>query len=131
MSQTPPTVCIATLGGQPQVVTLALDALCRRGVHISEVIVVHLSEQQPCYRSALDLLQCEFVGDRYSDRPCRYRPMPVTSGAQVLDDLADDDAADAVFNTFHHLFQGLKQQGMIIHLCLTGGRRMLGMLAIS
>src|SRR5437773_11405225 len=105
MSQTPSTVCIATLGGQPQVITLALDALLARGAPIGEVIVVHLSSRQPRYRDALESLQHEFAGDRYAGRPCRYRPLPVSIGTKVVDDLKDEDATDAVFNTFHLLIQ--------------------------
>jgi hypothetical protein len=32
---------VATLGGQPQIVTFTLDLLLRRGIPIYEVIVVH------------------------------------------------------------------------------------------
>jgi CRISPR-associated protein Csx14 len=34
---------IATIGGQPQVVTFALDALLAQGEEIAEVYIVHLT----------------------------------------------------------------------------------------
>lgn len=131
MSQTPHHVCIATLGGQPQVITLALDLLFAQGICISEVIVVHLSTQNPRYQAALSRLAQEFAGERYAGHPCRYRPHAIQLGAQVIDDLATDMATDATLNTFHLLIQRLKQQGAVLHLCISGGRRLLGMLALS
>lgn len=124
-------VCIATLGGQPQVVTLALDALMGRGEPIGEVVVVHLSERNPRYRAALAALASEFAGDRYHGRPCRYRPLAVTQGHVPIEDLASEAATGAALNTFSRLIQQLKRQDRAIHLCLTGGRRLLGMLAMS
>src|ERR671939_35812 len=103
MNQVPSNVCIATLGGQPQVVTLALDALFAQGVCISEDIIVHLSTQNPRYQAALARLAQEFAGESYAGRPCRYRLQPVQLGPQVVDDLATEFATDAALNTFHTL----------------------------
>jgi CRISPR-associated protein Csx14 len=131
MSSTPTSVCIATLGGQPQVVTLALDALLARGELVGEVIVVHLSERNPRYRAALAALAGEFAGDRYRGQTCRYRPLAVTQGHVPVEDLASEAATGAALNTFSRLIQRLKRQDRAIHLCLSGGRRLLGMLAMS
>lgn len=124
-------ICVATLGGQPQVVTLALDALLARGVPIREVIVVHLSDQTPRYRAARARVMQEFAGERYGGHDCRYRPVPVRLGSADVDDLHDDQFADAAQETFLHLFQRLKKQRAVIHLCPSGGRRLLGMLALT
>lgn len=131
MSRAPSQVCVATLGGQPQVITLALDALFARGICISEVIVVHLSTQNPRYQAALACLAREFAGERYAGRPCRYRTLPILLGAEPIVDLASEAATDAALNAFHTLIRQLKQQGLILHLCVSGGRRLLGMLALS
>jgi CRISPR-associated protein Csx14 len=131
MSRLPTSVCIATLGGQPQVVTLALDVLLARGEAIGELIVVHLSEHNPRYRAALGLLAGEFAGDRYRGRHCRYRPLAVTLAGRPIDDLASETASGAALDTFIRLIQRLKRQDRAIHLCLSGGRRLLGMLAMS
>jgi CRISPR-associated protein Csx14 len=131
MSSTLTSVCIATLGGQPQVVTLALDALLARGEFVGEVIVVHLSERNPRYRAALAALAGEFAGDRYRGQICRYRPLAVTQGHVPIEDLTNEAATGAALNTFSRLIQRLKRQDRAIHLCLSGGRRLLGMLAMS
>jgi len=124
-------VCIATLGSQPQVVTLALDALLARQLPIRELIVVHLSPQNPRYRSALESLGHEFANDRYGERSCRYRLQPVIAGADIAVELQSEAETDAAINTFHALIQDLKRSGATIHLCISGGRRPLGMLALS
>lgn len=131
MSQVSHHICIATLGGQPQVVTLALDNLLKQGFPIGEVIVVHLSLQNPRYRAALNCLHQEFANDHYAGHPCRYRPVPIQLGTQAVADLDSEAAIDAVLNAFQRLIQQLKQQGKTVHLCLAGGRRLLGMLALS
>ena len=131
MNQTHGSVCVATLGGQPQVVTLALDRLLSRGSHIDEVIVVHLAPYNDRYRKALECLQYEFAGDCYAGNPCRYRPVSVRLRSQPIDDLNSEQAIDAARNTFHTLFGRLKQHDVTIHLCISGGRRLLGILALA
>ncbi|NOK58058.1 MAG: CRISPR-associated protein [Chloroflexi bacterium AL-W] len=131
MNQTHGSVCVATLGGQPQVVTLALDRLLARGEHIDEVIVVHLAPHNERYRKALKCLQYEFAGDRYVGKPCRYRPVSIRLRSQPINDLSSEQAIDAARNTFHTLFGQLKQHDVTIHLCVSGGRRLLGILALA
>jgi CRISPR-associated protein Csx14 len=124
-------ICVATLGGQPQVVTLALDQLLEQGYPIDEVFVIHLAPRNPRYRAALDQLAGEFAGGCYAGRPCRYQPRPVRLGAQLIDDLHGDTETDAAIAMFNRLIQELKREDATIHLCLSGGRRLLGMLALS
>ncbi|MFL5805254.1 MAG: CRISPR-associated ring nuclease [Roseiflexaceae bacterium] len=124
-------ICVATLGGQPQVVTLALDALLEHGYPIGEVFVIHLSTRNPHYRDGLERLAAEFAGGCYAGRPCRYQPRPVRLGAQLIDDLHGDEETDAAIAMFNRLIQELKREDATVHLCLSGGRRLLGMLALS
>ena len=123
------TVLIATLGGQPQVVTFALDALLAQGESMDEVVVVHLNSLR--YRKAFQRLAREFPGDRYAGRLCHFRGVPVRSQKRVLDDIRDDDDAAVVWRTMHDLVRTVKASGARIHLLLTGGRRMRGLLAVS
>src|SRR5713101_9464628 len=92
---------LATLGGQPQVVTFTLDLLLQRGFPISEVILVHPEASYPRLQHSLDCLNAEFVGDRYQ-----------VSG-----------------QTIHHLIRSLKRQHRCIHLSITGGRRLMSSIA--
>lgn len=41
------TILIATLGGQPQIVTFALDTLLQQGEPVTQVYLLHLTPPQP------------------------------------------------------------------------------------
>lgn len=123
-------VFVATLGGQPQIVTLALDQLLAQGVPINEVVVVHLALDNPRYQASLHRLAGEFVHDCYAGQTCRYRPLAVRLHTHIVADLDSELAFDATRETFARLFADLKRQEYVVHLCPTGGRRMLGHMAM-
>ncbi len=127
----PKTVMIATLGGQPQVVTFALDALLARGESVEEVYVLHLAADQPNVRQSLARLAQEFANDRYADRPCRFRRVALTAGASTLADIRSAADAEVTLQTVRDLLASLKVQGCRLHLCISGGRRMIGLLVMS
>lgn len=131
ISRSTPCVYIATLGGQPQIVTLALDALLEQGITITDIFIIHLSTTNPRYRAALEQVAQACDQGVYAGRPCRYRAIPVRQGGHIVNDLDSEHAASAVINTIHALIHQIKQQDATIHLCVTGGRRLLGMLALS
>ncbi len=117
---------IATLGGQPQVVTLALDALLARGERIRDVLVIHLDPSNARTRASLAHLATEFTGDRYQGMVCRLRLAPVR-----LLDIHNEQEADSAWNAIHNLITAAKTQDRPLHLCIAGGRRMLALLALS
>ena len=125
------TILIATLGGQPQVVTFALDLLMERGEKIDEVAVVHLGRER--YLRALRRLGEAFPGDNYRGRRCHLRPVPIYAGekGEILEDIRNDRDAAAVWRTWHELIRQLKAERAHLHLLLSGGRRMLALLAVS
>jgi CRISPR-associated protein Csx14 len=131
MMDTPKTALIATLGGQPQIVTFALDWLLARGIPVHEVFVVHLSPRDPRLQRSLQKLSQEFVDDRYAGHPCRFRRAPVLLGNRPLEDIRTDAEAGAVWTTVRNLIAELKQQAYALHLCIAGGRRLMGLLATS
>lgn len=122
---------VATVGGQPQVVTFVLDLLLARDTVVGEVIVIHASPQRQRIQHSLDRLAGEFRHDRYADRHCRYRTVEVRRGDAPLHDIHDAAGADAVWQTMHGLFSDLKAEHRTIHLSIAGGRRLLGTLAMS
>ena len=126
-----PSAMIATLGGQPQVVTFALDALRARGEAIGEVYVVHLSPENERVRHALQLLGREFPEDRYQGVACRFRRVPILRGEQPLQEIRTERDADVVWQTVRNLIVDLKEQGRALHICVAGGRRMVALLTIS
>jgi DNA-binding CsgD family transcriptional regulator len=126
---------LATPGGQPQVVTFTLDLLLRRGFPISEVIVIHPEASHPRLQHSLDCLNAEFVGDQYHidgrTINCHFRPHVLHLDDEPLADIVDDESADGTLDTLHHLICDLKRQRRHIHLSVTGGRRLMALLATS
>lgn len=128
MSQTS---LIATLGGQPQVVTFALDALLAQHEPIEAVYLLHVSTRQPRIRRSLTLLSQEFAGNRYQDRPCHLHRVPLRAGNTPLEDIRNESEAEATWQTVRDLIVRLKHGGHKLHLCVAGGRRMIGLLTMS
>lgn len=126
---------LATLGGQPQVVTFTLDLLLQRGYPISEVIVIHPEASQPRLQHALACLNGEFVGDQYCCNGrllrCHFRTHVLRLDDEPLDDIFDDMSATGALDTLNHLICDLKRQHRHIHLSVTGGRRLMSLLALS
>ncbi len=129
-----PHVLVATLGGQPQIVTFTLDLLLEAGYPISEVIVLHpATTTQPRLQRALVCLSAEFTGNGYREtgRPIHFHSRALELHGKLIDDIRDDEHADGTLNTIHHLIGDLKRQGYRIHLSVSGGRRLMALLAIS
>lgn len=128
-------ILIATLGGQPQVVTLTLDLLLRRNYLISEVYVVHPRISDPRIEHAVRCLKSEFSEHRYiidgHTVNCRLFLRPLRQGDIELEDISDEASANGALDTIYHLVLELKQQQRVVHLSLTGGRRLMSLLAIS
>ncbi len=123
------TVLVAPLGGQPQIVTFALDWLLAQGINVDEVIIIHLAA--PRYRQAYRRLAEAFPGDRYGDRAIHLRGVAVMRQDRALADVCDTADADAVWHTVHELIAALKSRGLRLHLLLTGGRRLMALMAVS
>ncbi len=122
---------LATLGGQPQVVTFALDLLRAQGIQIRDVLVVHPADASPRLRRACERLDAEFVGDRYMGQPCRYRREPLKGIEGPLEDITDEESAQHALDTIHELIRDLKRQRAHVHACISGGRRIMALLTIS
>ncbi|MBO0792120.1 MAG: hypothetical protein J2P36_14400 [Ktedonobacteraceae bacterium] len=122
---------LATLGGQPQIVTFTLDLLLQRGFPISEVIVAHPQASHPRLQHSLACLNAEFVGDRYrvSGQTIHLRSQVLQRDEELLDDIVDEVSAEGALNTIHRLIRSLKRQHRCIHLSITGGRRLMSSIA--
>ena len=135
-------VLVATLGGKPQIVTFALDYLLARGHSIGHVYAVHLAEKDARIQRSLDLLETE-IRARYRAPRIQFSRVPVRAhrydavkGAPlalggVVERIDDPEAADANWLTMHRLVSTLKSGGAYIDLCVTGGPRLIGLLAMS
>lgn len=128
-----PHVLVATLGGQPQIITFTLDLLLQSGFPISDVFVIHPKAigQSRLARSLLrlseELSKKPYPGTR---RTIRFHSCVLELDGSAIEDIRDDPHADGTLNTIHHLIGQLKRQGYRIHLSVTGGRRLMSLLAI-
>lgn len=124
---------LATLGGQPQVVTFTLDLLLKDGFPITEVIVIHPQASHARLQHSFERLSAEFVGDYYkaAQRTIHFHSHLLRFEGYPIEDIVDDLHADGTLDTIHNLICDLKRQGRRIHLSVSGGRRLMALLAIS
>jgi CRISPR-associated protein Csx14 len=128
----PGSILVATLGGQPQIVTFALDMLLARNIPIHEVIILHPAAQNDRLQAALDRLQGELVGRYYAPRALRIRLEPLgTSTSDQWEEMSDDQSVEAALKTILALFSTLKADHHSIHACISGGRRLMALLVLS
>jgi len=127
----PKTILIATLGGQAQVVTFALDILLARGEEITDVYLLHPSTTQPRIQRALAQLMREFVTEsghgHYQGHPCRLHRIPLGD----LDDIRNDSQAALAWERIRELIAEQKATGHKLQLLVAGGRRLMGLLVSS
>lgn len=127
-------ILVATLGGQPQIVTFTLDLLLRRGIPIYEVIVVHPAAS-PHLQQSLERLHAEFVDDTYTFEGCQrtihFHRQLLSHYDIIIDDIVDEPTATGTLNTIGALIRSLKQEGSIIHFSISGGRRLMAFLSFS
>src|SRR5713101_147129 len=110
-------VLIATLGSEPQVVTLVLDLLQAKRHPITEVVVMHTIGE--AVRPALKRLAEEFA----TPGTCTYRPVPVErDGWPIADILTEADTA-ALLRTLYRVVLTEKRAGRLVHLSIAGGRK--------
>ena len=122
---------VVTIGGQAQVVTFALDWLLAQGETIQEVVVLYLQPKDPRTKKALRQITKEFSGNCYQGQPCRLRYVPIGQGKQKLSDIQTEADAEATWQTVYPILHALKAQQQTLHLCIAGGRRMMGLLTLS
>ena len=131
MRQPETATMVATVGGQPQVVTFALNALLAQAVPVRELILLYLSPDKPRLHNALQKVRAELGNGRYAQHPLTYRFVPVVAGTNPLSDIQNEADANATWETVHRLIAELKAERRTLHICISGGRRLLGLLTMS
>ena len=124
-------VLVATLGGQPQVVPFAMDALLAQGESISQVILLHLASNEDRMQAARQKLRDEFKDGCYGGMPCQLRFVPLQIGDSVLTDIHNEAAAEAAWQSVRIMLSELKIGQHRLHLCVSGGRRIVALLLMS
>jgi CRISPR-associated protein Csx14 len=110
-------VLVATLGTEPQVVTLALDLLRAKGYAIAQVVVVHTAGA--VVQPALQRLHEEFARDERS--VCRF--VPVAGREGPIEDVVTEADTAAVLRTLYSTVLAEKRAGRLVHLSIAGGRK--------
>ncbi len=110
-------VLIATLGSEPQVVTLVLDLLQAKGYTIAEVMVVHTGGE--AVQRALKQLAKEFTGPGAGI----YRPVPVERDTWTIADIVTEEDTAALLRTLYRTVLAEKRAGRQVHLSIAGGRK--------
>ena len=108
---------IATLGSEPQVVTLALDLLLAKGYAIAEMIILHTAGEP--VRQALARLDEEFA----HPEACTYRTVPVDGDHGPVADIATERDVAALLRTLYRVVLAQKRAGHLVHWSLAGGRK--------
>lgn len=110
-------VLIATLGTEPQVVTLALDILRAKGYAISGLTVVHTVGR--VIRPALRRLDPALA----SDTALSYRAVAIEGVAGPIADVATEADTAALLRTLYRVILAEKRAGRLVHLSIAGGRK--------
>ncbi|HXG18259.1 MAG TPA: CRISPR-associated ring nuclease [Methylomirabilota bacterium] len=113
----PQHVLIATLGAEPQVVTLTLDLLRRKGCPITEVIVVHTVGK--AVHPALTRLAREFA----QPGACKYRAVPIECADLSVADFHTETDTAALLRILYRTVLTEKRAGRLVHLSIAGGRK--------
>jgi len=127
----PESVFVATLGAEPQVVTLALDALLTQGMDIHRVIVIHTLDDREPIRSSLRRLHQEFIVDQFYGLPLRFDSHLLAGSSGPLADVITPAEIEDAFQSLYTLLRQHKQAGRRIHLCLAGGRKTMALFAMA
>ena len=125
------TTLVATLGGQPQIITLALDALLSQGVPVTNVVVLYFASSSPRYQRSIEKVKSEFKNQQYGDYPIQLTWRPLKVAKHPLQDIRNEADADAAWAVINQLLIDLKKQHHILHVCISGGRRILGLMTMS
>lgn len=129
-----PEVLIATLGTQPQVVTLVLDLLFEQGCNIDEVVVIHTDATQSKIKAAFHRLDREFPGRTryaYYDRACTYRTVELRLGKRPIKVTRTEREAGAVYTTLYREVRAYKTVGKRVHLNIAGGQKSMSVYGMA
>ena len=129
MSMKRQTTVVATLGGQPQVITLAIDALLAQGVRLDHALLVHLAMDSPRLQTAVQKIITAFTSPHYRNIRLEFHQLR-TKDAQLAD-IHDEADAHAAWEAISQLLIKLKNNHHTLHVCISGGRQMLGFMTMS
>lgn len=122
------TTLIATLGGKPQLITLALDALLLSGIQPQTVVVVHTRHDRPETAAALTHLRAEF-STTYTNTPLKLLELKNATGP--LADVTAPIEVEVAFRSIYAEVRAAKLTDQNVHLLIAGGRRTLSVFGMA
>ena len=117
-------VMIATLGSEPQVITYTLDIL-GADHKIDEVVVIHTDDIN--ISRSIGILHKEFT-NAYPD--VALRPVLITGSSGPVKDFLTQDDLNGLLGTLYIEVRRIRQSGRRIHMCISGGRKVMAVLAM-
>jgi DNA-binding CsgD family transcriptional regulator len=117
-----PSVLVATLGAEPQVIPLA-TALLHGSEALAAVVVLHTAAHLPPVAAALPALQAAFAAQRAWP--------PLLLDALPLDDVLSPAELDAFGERLYTQLRRWVTQPARVHLLLAGGRKSMAMVGMS
>lgn len=118
-------VLVATVGVEPQVVTLTLDALLSSGHKIAAVYILHPNPQHPQIDAAVKRLQKERNFYANSKPPVRFHFVPIKADDLFPSDFATEQDVGLLLRVLYRTVAELKRKGYKVHLSIAGGRKVM------
>ncbi|MCX7969925.1 MAG: CRISPR-associated ring nuclease, partial [Armatimonadetes bacterium] len=107
-------VLVATVGVEPQVVTLTLDALLSRGHKVTSVYIVHPNPQHPQIYNAVERLKKE--RSHYAkDTSVRFYFVPIRENNHYPSDFVTESDAGLLLRVLYRTVAELKRKGYRVH----------------
>lgn len=119
-------ILVATLGVEPQVVTITVDILLSDGWIIGEAVVIHT--KTPRVQEALKIIEREFQREAYPG--VQLRTVPITSATGTVGDFCTGEELHGLLRTLYMEIRRARQMGGIVHLCVSGGRKVMGIMGM-
>ena len=119
-------ILVATLGVEPQVVTISLDVLLSDGWTISEAVVIYT--KTPRVQEALRIIEGEFQRAAYPG--VQLRTVPITSATGTVGDFCTGEELHGLLRTLYMEIRRARQTGGVVHLCISGGRKVMGIMGM-
>jgi len=115
---------IATLGTEPQVLTLCLSELLRRGEPIKRAIALHSKSQDPAIRDAVHILT-----EHWTELPFAHR-VKLELDTVPIEDLDSESSLRIAYQHIRDWVRRSKEEGLRVHLNISGGRKPLALCAM-
>jgi len=116
---------VATVGIEPQVVTLTLDALRSKGFTVEYAFVLHPNPSSPPLSAAYQRLKQEEAYYKRLCPPVKFHFVAIRDGDQFPEDFATEADVAVLLRVLYKVVVALKRKGARVHLSIAGGRKVM------